>query len=422
MNKTSVFALVDCNNFYVSCERVFAPHLEDKAVVVLSNNDGCAISRSNEAKALGVKMGEPLFKFNSLINQGKVTVFSSNFKFYSNMSWRVMETLKSLSPSLEVYSIDEAFLNLSHINSNELLEFAASIKLKVKQWTGIPVSIGIAPNKTLAKVANHFAKKSDGIYNIIDHPQLDKLLSDFPIEEIWGIGRRLSTRLRLLGIGDAKALRDVDPTWIRKNFSITEEKIVWELRGISCLELVTIHKTQKSISHSRSFGKPVQRLEELEEALSNYVSIACEKLRNQNSRAATLCVYLKTNSYHLKQKQYNNSISLTLPQASNDTMEIITYSKRALQNIYKSGFNFCKVGIVLSDFVPEKIQQIQLFSSVDYNDSDKLMKALDSINSSLGKNTVFIAAQGIKNEWKTKSKNKSPSFTTCFEELPIIKI
>ena len=247
MNNKPIFALVDCNNFFVSCERVFAPHLENKAVVVLSNNDGCAIARSNEAKALNIAMGEPFYKFKYLYEQKRLEVLSSNFQLYSNMSWRIMESLKTLCPLVEVYSVDEAFLGLQHLNITDYEEFGSNIKRKLRQWTGIPVSVGIASTKTLAKIANYLAKKSKGVYNLLDNSELDNILEQFPVENIWGIGKKLSISLKLLGIFNAKQLRDSDPQLIRKSFSIVVEKIVYELRGTSCLELTTLHEYFKLV-------------------------------------------------------------------------------------------------------------------------------------------------------------------------------
>ncbi len=421
MNNKPIFALVDCNNFFVSCERVFAPHLENKAVVVLSNNDGCAIARSNEAKSLNIAMGEPFYKFKYLYEQKRLEVLSSNFQLYSNMSWRIMESLKTLCPLVEVYSVDEAFLGLQHLNITDYEEFGSNIKQKLRQWTGIPVSVGIASTKTLAKIASFLAKKSKGVYNLLDNPELDNILEQFPIENIWGIGKKLSISLKLLGIVNAKQLRDSDPQLIRKSFSIVVEKIVYELRGTSCLELTTLHEDKKSITSSRSFGRPVTALEELEEALSNYINTACVKLRKQESRAKEICVFLSTNSYSTKQPQYKNSMTCPLPYPSSDTSEIILYGKRSLRQLYKPGYQYHKLGVILLDLQPSRIEQMQLFSKPNYSHSDKLMKALDSINKNMGKNTVYLAGQGTERTWKMESQKRSPAFTTNWNELPVVK-
>ena len=421
MNNKPVFALVDCNNFFVSCERVFSPHLENKAVVVLSNNDGCAIARSNEAKALNIAMGDPFYKFKYLYEQKKLEVFSSNFQLYSNMSWRIMESLKLLCPLVEVYSVDEAFLDLQRLNIADHTEFGYNIKQKLQQWTGIPVSIGIAPTKTLAKIANNLAKTSGGVYNLLNNPNIDNILEQFQIEDIWGIGRKLAPRLRQIGICNARDLRDSDPLFIRKQFSIVIEKMVHELRGTSCLELTTIHEDKKSITSSRSFGAPVTAIEELDEALSNYISTACIKLRKQKSRTNELCVFLSTNSFSSKQAQYKNSLLYRLPYPSNNTAEIINYGKKILAKLYKPGYQYHKLGVILTNLQPSKTEQIQLFKKTNYSRSDKLMKTLDSINTNMGKNTVFQASQGTERAWKMVSQKQSPEFTTNWNELLIVK-
>lgn len=421
MKKKNIFALVDCNNFFVSCERVFAPHLENKAVVVLSNNDGCAIARSNEAKALNIPMGAPFYQFKELCEKNELEVLSSNFQLYTNMSWRVMESLKMLCPFVEVYSVDEAFLGLKDLDINSSTEFGYEIKQKLRKWTGIPVSVGIAPTKTLAKIANHLAKKGEGVYQLYDNPNIDQILQQFQIEDIWGIGKRIAPSLRLLGIGNAKQLRDSDPQFIRKNFSIIVEKIVYELRGISCLDLTTLHKEKKSITFSRSFGKTVSSLEDLEEALSNYVSNACIKLRKQNSRAQGICVFLSTNPYSKRDLQYKNSLVYTFPSASSDTVELIHYAKKSLHQLYKPGYLYNKLGVILLDLQSAKIEQIQLFCKTDYNHSDKLMKTLDSINKNMGKDIIFLASQGTERKWQMQSHKRSPQYTTNWEELLRVK-
>ena len=421
MSNKTVFALVDCNNFFVSCERVFAPHLINKAVVVLSSNDGCAIARSNEAKLLGIKMGEPFYKFKHLYTQKKLEVLSSNFNLYRNMSWRVMESLRLFCPLVEVYSVDEAFLSLEQMCITDYVEFGNEIKQKTQQWTGIPVSVGIAPTKTLAKIATHLAKKSGGVYNLVGHLDLNEILEQLPVEEIWGIGKKLAPRLRLFGIGNAKELRDSDPLFIRKTFSIVVERIVHELRGTSCLDLTTLHDKKKSITYSRSFGKPVTILEELEEALSDYASNACIKLRKQCSRTQSICIFLGTNGFNTRSPQYQNSVVTTLPYPLSDTPRIVKYSRMALHQIYKSGYQYNKLGITLLDLQLEKIEQMQLFQKPDYSHSDILMKTLDSLNTKMGKNTVFIAAQGTKREWFTQSQKCSPQYTTNWNDLPLVK-
>ena len=418
----SVFALVDCNNFFVSCERVFAPALEKQAVVVLSSNDGCAISRSNEAKALNIKMGAPFYQFKSLYEEKKLTVLSSNFPLYSNMSWRVMESLKQLSPSVEVYSIDEAFIGLEQLNIKDYSKFGQETKKQLQQWTGIPVSIGIATTKTLAKIANRLAKtKSLGVYNLVGDPNLDHVLSAFQVEDIWGIGKKLAPRLRMMGIGSAKDLRDSDPHFIRKSFSVVVERIIYELRGTSCLELTTLHEEKKSITYSRSFGDPVIAIEELEEALSDYISNACHKLRKQSSRAKSICIFLSTNTYNTKLPQYKNSILCPLPHPSSNTSEIISYGKKYLHRLYKPGYQYHQLGVILLELQPTAVEQLQMFHNTNYKHADKLMKTLDKINKTMGKNSLFIAAQGTERAWKSQSLKCSPNYTNNWTQLPRVK-
>lgn len=337
------------------------------------------------------------------------------------MSWRIMESLKLLCPFVEVYSVDEAFLALQTLNIDDYMAFGQDIKQKINQWVGIPVSVGIAPTKTLAKIANHLAKKSKGVCSLLNNPNLDTILEKFQVEDIWGIGRKLAPRLRLLGIGNAKELRDSDPLFIRKKFSIVVERIVHELNGTSCLELTTLHEDKKSITSSRSFGRPVTTIEELEEALSNYISSACIKLRKQDSRTKEICIFLSTNIFRSKQPQYRNSLLCTLPHPSNNTAEIIHYAKKALHQMFKPGYQYHKLGVILTNIQPTKTEQIQLFGQTDYSHSDKLMKVLDSINNNMGKNTVFQASQGTKRTWQMMSQKKSPEFTTNWNDLPIVK-
>ena len=308
-----IFALVDCNNFYASCERVFNPKLEGKPIVVLSNNDGCIIARSNEAKALGIPMGAPFFKYKQLINRNKVHVFSSNYTFYGDMSARVMTSLRSLVGEIEIYSIDEAFLDISSFAYCDLEDTAKEIKTLIKQWTGIPVSIGIGSSKTLAKIANRQAKK-DSLDNVFDirNPDVKKsVLQELPVEEIWGISTRWGRRLRKIGIEKAQDLVEANPRYVKKTISIVGERIHYELNGVSCIGIEEV-KNKKNIISSKSFGKKVSQVQELEEAVSNYTARACEKLRLQNSRAQGLYVFLRTSPHIDKERQY----SMYVPQSN----------------------------------------------------------------------------------------------------------
>ena len=293
-----IYALVDCNNFYCSCERVFNPALEKKPMAVLSNNDGCIVARSNEIKALGIPMGAPMFQYKELLEKKRAIILSSNYQLYGDMSQRVMETLRQFTPSMEVYSIDEAFLRLEEFQRLDLIKYCLEIRKTVKQWTGIPVSIGIAPNKTLSKVANHIAKKhtKTGVFDIFKRSTQNEILANFPVGNIWGVGRQLSKKLNEMGINTALKLRDVDIVWARKHFTVVGERLVRELRGASCLELEEVI-AKKNITSSKSFGKLVTDKKELMNAIANYTTKACHKLRLQNSKAQGLYVYLRTNPF-----------------------------------------------------------------------------------------------------------------------------
>lgn len=420
MKKESLFALVDCNNFFVSCERVFNPSLENKPLVVLSSNDGCAISRSNEAKALGVAMGEPFFKFKYLFETKKLEVLSSNFHLYINMSWRVMEILRSFCPSVEVYSIDEAFLDLSDLKIENYEAFAQQLRNKIKQYTGIPVSIGIAKTKTLAKIANYFAKKNSCVFNLNGLSNLDDVLATFPVEEIWGVGRKLAPKLKSLSIFNALDLKNSDHQKIRKLFSILEEKIIHELRGISCIDSVAVQRVKKSIAYTRSFGASISSFQELEEALVLYTSKAAEKLRKQESRAQNICIYIRTNRFS-KDPYYQNSISLVLPCPTCDTMLLIKRAKEGLNKIFKEGYKYQKLGVILSDIHSDKFKQLDMFIKFDSSKSDKLMQVMDKINSSIGRDKVIIASQGKNNRWSVKKDLVSPKYTSLLSDVPIVK-
>lgn len=308
-----VFALVDCNAFFVSCEKVFQPHLEGKPVIVLSSNDGCAIARSNEAKALGIKMGAPLFKIQEIVKKNHVKVFSSNFSFYGDMSSRVMETLKQFSPSLEIYSIDEAFLNLRSLPENELFSHGCRIKEIVKLWTGIPVGVGIAPTKTLAKVANHLAKKhSLGCCILVKQEDIEAALKNFPLQDVWGIGSQWSKKLASLGFKTALDLVQADSSWLRKTFNVVLARTALELKGIACLSLEETSHPKKSLISSRSFGKPITSFEVLREALSYHASSLAQKLRQQGSTTPLLSIFIRTSPFHTRKPYYMNSCMVSL--------------------------------------------------------------------------------------------------------------
>ena len=417
----SKFALLDCNNFYVSCERLFNPYLNNKPVVVLSNNDGCIVSRSNEAKKLGIPMGAPYHHYRKIIEKNNVTVFSSNYQFYGDMSQRVMDSLNMIIPNIEIYSIDEAFIRLDNFNSNHLTAIAKHIRSKIFMWTGIPTSIGIAPTKTLSKIANRIAKKqtSNGIFEIYDSYITDKIISNIPVEDIWGISYRWGRKLRALGISSALELKNTDTKFIRNNFSIILERIIYELRGLSCIDL-NLTSNKKSIRSSKSFGKLITKIEEIEEAISNYTATACKKLRTQKSKTRGIYVFLKTNPFKQNEPQYQKSATLRFDLPTSDTGLIIRSAKNLIKRIYDNRYRYHKCGIMLFDLVPEKEIQSHLFIKYDEYKKDNLMKVLDNINKSMGPKTIFHASEGIKHEWATRKNKISQHYTTKWKDIPKI--
>ena len=417
-----VFALVDCNNFYASCERLFRPELEGQPIVVLSNNDGCVIARSNEVKALGIKMGDPYFKLKDLIAKHHIHVFSSNYTLYGDLSHRVMTTLQQQEPEVEVYSIDEAFISLPYTPGKLHTDYARYLKNKVKQYVGIPVAVGIGPTKTLAKIANRLAKKNaqlNGVFDITDHGQIDELLANYDVEDVWGIGRQSAHKLRMRGILKAKDLRDADDVWIRKRLTVTGLRTAMELRGISCLPLEMVQPDKKSIISSKSFGRPVSTLSDMREAIATYLSTAAEKLRGQGSAAGTVQVFISTNTFNPNQPQHIQSMMASLPQPSAYTPHLLRAALHCLEQIFKPDYQYKKAGVMLAEIVPAHHQQINLFGPVS-TEKPELMQAVDRINQKWGKQTVQLAAAGIAKTWKMVQSHKSPAYTTNWSELPVV--
>ncbi len=417
---SSVFALVDCNNFYVSCERVFNPKLVGRPVIVLSNNDGCAVARSNEAKALGIKMAVPVFQIKDLIKHNKVQVYSSNYALYGDMSQRVMQTLTQFTPDLEIYSIDEAFLDLAGCKRINLTEYGRNIKTTVEKWTGIPVSVGIAGTKTLAKIANHLAKKSkkaNGVLDLTTAKYMDQALAAVAVGEVWGVGRKYAGFLKANGIDNALQLRDADDNFIKKKMGIVGLRLLNELRGISCYPIEQSPPRRKSVTVSRTFKKAIASLDELLEAVAAYVSTGAEKLRQENSVAGVLIVYVMTNRF--KDDYYYNSVTLKLPVQTNDTSELIGYAREGLRGIYKKGGQYKKTGILLHDLGPETLVQANFFDTVDRNRSKKLMQAVDAINCEMGSGAIKYGAVGVgrNQSWKTAFNQRSRSYTTHWDHL-----
>jgi len=413
-----MYLLIDCNQFFVSCERVFNPKLKDKPVVVLSNNDGCVIARSPEAKALGIPMGAPAYQYAPLFKEKNVVCFSSNFALYGDMSRRVMEVLSHFSPSMEEYSIDEAFLILE--DCPDLLVIAGKIKETVLQWTGIPVSIGIGKTKTLAKVANDLAKKGNGIFAFFDEKEIDKVLEHLPVGEIWGIGPNISSFLRSEGIRFALQLKKAQDDWIKRHLSVITLRCVFELRGIDCLGLEEESSPRQSITYSRSFGSAVVKEEDLGEAASSYVAKALEKLRSQNSLASSLCVFVMT-SRHIS-KPYYNHMTMTFAEPSDYTPLFIKEAKQAIKTLFRPGLMYKKVGVILGDFVSKDCYQADFFSSSSLSKEKQVqtMQVLDELNHIYGDRILRFAAEGLDQSWKMKKGNCSKRFTTCWDELLII--
>lgn len=420
-----VFALVDCNNFYASCEKLFRPDLKDTPVVVLSNNDGCVVARSREAKLLGIKMGVPVFQIKSEMQRHGILAFSSNYALYADLSSRVMRTLEEMAPRVEVYSIDEAFLDLTGIESAiSLVEFGQQVRERIGHWIGITVCVGIAPTKTLAKLANHAAKKYPATQGVVDLTNPDRqrrLLALVPVDDVWGVGRRLSKRLNALGITTALDLANASPRAIRDQFSVVLERTVRELNGESCIELEEIPPTKKQIVCSRSFGAKVTQFELLREAVCEYATRATEKLRKEQQQAKVLTVFIRTSPFKDNEPQYSNSASGELLIPSCDTRDFIELANHLLKRIWKDGFRYAKAGVMLSDFYDPGMFQPGLFDDVSTrSNSQQLMSVLDTINQS-GAGKVFFAGQGTKKDWSMKREHLSPAYTTRWDQLPRVK-
>ena len=419
-----IFALVDCNNFYVSCERVFQPVLNGKSVVVLSNNDGCVIARSEEAKSLGIPMGLPFFQMRERFPNQPIEVYSSNYALYGDMSARVMTILKQFSPEVEVYSIDEAFLNLAGCGNGDLNAYGQHIRHFVRQWTGIPISIGIGQTKTLAKLANRLAKQSADAQGVVDLTALqnqDDVLATIPVKDIWGIGRSYTRLLQSYGICTALELRDADDRWIRRHMGVVGVRIVWELRGISCLPLELSSPPKKSLMVSRSFGRPITTLDEMREAVATYATRAAEKLRRHGLAVGILTVFLMTNPFKEDEPQYRNSIKMTLPVATYDTAELIAYALAGIEHIYKEGYRYKKAGVMFTELVPAHQIQMNLFDTRDRERAQKMMTTIDAINKRMGTGAIQYAVAGFKPNWMMRRSRISPRYTTKWDELVVVR-
>jgi len=421
----NIFALVDCNNFYASCEKVFNPDIANKPVGILSNNDGIIIALSSELKKLGVTRGIPGFKLNKhLIRKNDVRIFSSNYTLYGDMSARVMDTLSMFTPDLEIYSIDEAFLSLKGFGHLNLTNYGKQIKRTVQQHTGLPVSVGIGPTKTLAKIANCFAKKNnfvEGVFDISDHPDKDKILRWIEVEHIWGVGRQYAKMLRRNGITNAYELTQVPDKWVQNKMTIVGLRTVKELCGISCIDLKMDIKPKKEIVSSRSFGNPVTKLQDLIEATSDYCSIAVKKLRSENQVASIIIMFLSTNRFK-NEPQYANYAKARLPLPSDYTPDFIRAANQIIKKIYRPGYKYKKVGVMLSDIMHQSKTPLDFFQPAYLDDHRKvIMDCMDDINEKMGSHKITYASAGIKKPWQMKRENLTPSYTTSWEHIPVVK-
>jgi DNA polymerase V len=410
-----MFALVDCNNFYASCERVFQPKLERCPVVVLSNNDGCIIARSNEAKKLGIGMGEPFFKVRPLIERHGVAVRSSNYELYGDMSQRVMQTLLQLTSDVEVYSIDEAFCDLSGFLHRDLDAYAWEIKHTIKRWTGLPVGIGVGKTKTLAKIANNAAKKADGVVVLSSDAMTKAILAMTPVRDVWGIGRQYDKFLEKYGIRTAWEFSQARDSWIRKHMHITGLRTAQELRGIPCIPLEEQPDPKKNITVSRMFGRPITLRKDLEEAISSYATRAAEKLRRENRHANTMLVFFHTSPF--KEGFTGASFAITLPRPTSFTPDLIGYATAAVRQEYRPGNAYIKAGLILGELTAPANEQLTLFDSSGGDKRIAVMQALDTVNRRWGKNTLFYAGAGIEKRWSMRRERKSPSYTTRLSDL-----
>ena len=420
-NNKKKIALIDCNSFYVSCERLFNPKIKNVPVVVLSNNDGCVISRSTEAKKLGIKMGEPYFKVKELVRKNNVQIFSSNYSLYGDLSRRVMKVLKGFSDKIEIYSIDEAFIDLSHIKDENIEDYGKKIRERILKWTGIPTSVGISCTKTLSKVANHVAKKNKtGVIFLKDN--IDDVLKNFDISDIWGVGRQLSRLYIKNGINNAYKLKNISNSWVKKSTNVLGAKTVMELRGISCINLETEETKRKSCCVSRSFGRKVESLDKLKESITTHCLNAAEKIRNDNQTTRSITVFIRTSPFDKNRKYYSNSLTIDLPVATNNSLELVKVAIEGLKKIYKYGYFYQKAGIILSKLGEAGEKNLNLLTPILENKSQTLMKAIDVTNAKYGRNVISVAQAGINNSWKMRREHSSKIDTASFDSLPKISV
>ena len=414
-----MFALIDCNNFYASCEKVFRPDLNGKPIVVLSNNDGCVIARSNEAKIIGIPMGAPAFEYEKTFISRNVNVFSANFPLYGDMSARVMNILSDYSPEIEIYSIDEAFLKFNGFENYDLQAYGKKMKSQTTKWTGIPISVGFAPTKALSKVANRIAKKfperTEGVYVIDTEEKRIKALKWLKIEDVWGIGKRHAAKLLARGISTAYDFTQADDGWVRKNMTITGLRLKKDLEGIPTLDLEEI-QPKKNIACTRTFERDYTEFEELAERISTFAVSCAEKLRRQKSCCNSLMVFVRTNRHRNDLPQHSRNIVLQLPYPTHSNIELSKFSKLALQQIFKEGYHYKKAGVIVQDFTPENNIQTSLFENRDERHIP-LMKTIDQLNSQFGQQKIKLASQDLKRVWKMKQQKLSPRYTTKLSDI-----
>lgn len=415
-----MFALIDCNNFYASCERVFQPNLNGKPVVILSNNDGCVIARSNEAKSLGIPMGAPAFKYKNVFEQNKVEVFSSNFTLYGDMSNRVMSIISRLVPDVEIYSIDEAFVTFKGFSNHEAKRRCKDIIDTVWKWTGIPVSIGLAPTKSLAKVANRIAKKNKGFYSIDSEQEILEALDSIAVGDIWGIGSQNEKKLSKINIKSGKDFISIPDQWVKKNMSIVGLKLKKELEGIPTLEIEETKIEKKSIATTRSFESDISSIEDLIERITTYSVVASKKLRSQKSECNMICVFIRSNPFKNNNQRYHFSLTGSLPNSTNSSIEISKFAIKLLKKIYSNNTAYKKAGIILMGLSPESSHQYSLFDETT-DRQKKLMKSIDSIDSKYGAFKVRLASQDQKRIWKMRRQKLSRNYTTEIDEVLIVK-
>lgn len=419
----SYIAIVDCNSFYASCEKIFRPDLIDRPVVVLSNNDGVIIAASPEAKALGLN-GKPYFKAQEMIKKHNVAVFSSNYTLYGDISQRIMDSLESFCPNVEIYSIDEAFLHFNNFYEKDITNYCKNIQNKIKQWIGMPVTIGVAKTKTLAKIANRFAKKHkepSGVLNLCDFEDIEPYLKDTDIKDIWGVGSQYRKMLNNYGIENALDFTKAERKWIRKRMTVVGERTWLELNGQPCIELEEHPPDKKAIISSRSFGRMTDSKDEVREAVAYFTARAAEKMRKQKSAAKIMSVFLRTNKFKTELPQYHNGVQIDLPVPTSITSELTKYALKGFEQIFRESYLYQKVGVMLTELIPENTAQFGLFDDQDRVKGNIATQTMDAINQKFGSNTLTVASSGNKRNWSMKREHLSPRYTTYWNDLPTVK-